>query len=148
MILSRNKKGVSLVEIILSIAILSLLTVYIIQMFILSKRLNTEAEDLDRSVYMSESIFEMIERDETFNPEEMFEHAHVLENDMGSQVEIAFDSEWNMVEDVQDEGYILTLSIAEIQALSYTKFDYLIVVDKIENREMERIYEIGMQKYR
>ncbi len=148
MIYSRNKKGVSLVEIILSIAILSLLSVYIIQMFILSKKLNTEAEDLDRSVYISENIFEMIERDEAFNPSAMFEHVRVQENAMGSQVEIFFDTDWLVIKDIRDEGFVLTLSIAEIQALSYTKFDYLIVVDKIENREMERIYEIGMQKYR
>lgn len=148
MIRVRINKGVSLVEIILSIAILSLLSVYIIQMFILSKKLNSEAEDLDKSVYLSESIFEMIEREEPFNPEVMFQHVRVQESAMGSEIEVFFDSDWNVTDTAQDKGYVLTLSISEIQALSYTKFDYFIEVDKIENREMERIYEIGMQKYR
>ena len=56
-----KKKGVSLVELILSIAVLSILSVYVIQMFLLSQRLNAQAEALDQSVLLSENIFETVD---------------------------------------------------------------------------------------
>ena len=59
-------KGVSLVELILSIAVLSFLSIYVIQMFIISHRLNQEAEVLDQSVLIATQIFEQVEAAQTF----------------------------------------------------------------------------------
>lgn len=148
MIPSKKHNGVSLVELILSIAILSILSVYIIQMFILSKTLNSEAEDLDKSVYFSESVLELIQNDTPLESQSMFKHSKVSETGSGSRVEVLFDQEWNPVDAISDKGYILMLSVSEIQALSYTKYDYRIVIQKKDGPEMEQIYEIGMQKHR
>ncbi|HAS74911.1 MAG TPA: hypothetical protein DCS67_12270 [Clostridiales bacterium UBA8960] len=147
----KKNKGVSLVEIILSIAILSLLSVYVIQMFILSKTLNNQAKNLDKSVYLSESIFELIEKDPTLEElakRSWFVHAEMIDEESGSKTMLYFDSDWNPMEKETEGGFSLLLNISETQALAYKKFDYQIVIYSHENREMEQIYEIEMQKYR
>lgn len=149
--LTKKNKGVSLVEIILSIGILSLLSVYVIQMFILSKTLNSEANNLDKSVYLSESIFELIEKDPTLVlllKSDWFKHRDTIEEEESVKTTINFDSDWNPIGDTSENGFNLHLNVSETQALTYTKIDYQIVIYSIENREMEQIYEIGMQKYR
>lgn len=148
MIPSKKHKGVSLVELILSIAILSILSVYIIQMFILSKTLNAEAENLDKSVYLSESIFEMIESDTPLESLSMFKYSKAQTTESGSRVEVFFDKDWNPVDGTSDVGFTMILTVSEIQALAYTKYDYRIVIEKNDGPEMEQIYEIGMQKHR
>ena len=148
-----RKKGISLVEIILSIAVLSILSVYVIQMFITSNTLNEKAEALDQSVLMSQTIFEAIDSEDSLDSLDalhqlpMFKFAKRYDQEGTRSSEIYFDRDWKTVETLDMALYVLRLDATAIQALEYLKADYQITVLKEENFETETLYEIGMQKY-
>lgn len=56
-----KKAGFSLVEIILSVAVLSVLSIFILEMFATARTLNDHANALDSSVLISETLFERIQ---------------------------------------------------------------------------------------
>ncbi len=144
-----KKKGVSLVELILSIAVLSILSVYVIQMFLLSQRLNGQAEALDQSVLLSENIFETVEKDRSlesvFNTS-LFKFAETIESGNIVNRKLYLDENWNPVQSNQSYLYTLIFSADEIQALDYSVVDYKVMIQKEENLKVEQIYEIEMQK--
>ena len=142
--------GLSLVEIILSIAVLSILSVYVIQMFITSSNLNHKAEAIDQSVLLSESIFESIELDPSrSNLHQNAAFKFVKESVIDEAVvsELYFDLDWQPFKSMQENGYVLYLKEVSVQALEYIKVDYQITILKLDQSETEMLYEIGMQKY-
>ena len=147
---NNKASGLSLVEIILSIAVLSILSVYVIQMFITSSNLNHKAEAIDQSVLISESIFESIELDPTLSnlhQSTFFKYFKESVVDDADLTELYFNMDWQPVKTIQDNGYILYLKEVRVQALEYEKVDYQITVLKLDQSETEMLYEIGMQKY-
>jgi len=144
-----KKRGVSLVELILSIAVLSILSVYVIQMFILSQKLNDQAEALDQSVLISASIFETVEKDQTleslFNST-LFKYAESIESGDVLSQKLYLDEKWHPVQSSKAYLYTLSFTAEAIQALDYSVVDYRIMIQKEENSEVEQIYEIEMEK--
>lgn len=144
-------KGISLVEIILSIAVLGLLSTYVVQMFMTSQSLNEKANALDESVYISESIFEAIDLDSDLdhlkNLKVMKYALFTSENDY-KVVKIYFDKDFVAVGADENYRYILQLKSIDTQALSYSKSTYELQVVDTESKESEPIYEIEMEKYR
>ncbi len=147
----RTSKGISLVEIILSIAVLALLSTYVVQMFMTSQRLNEKANALDESVYISESIFEAIDLDSDLdhlkNLKVMKHAVFTSENDY-KVVKIYFDKDFMSVDADGDYRYVLQLKSIDTQALTYSKSTYELQVVDTESKESEPIYEIEMEKYR
>ncbi len=149
MLFKHKKKGVSLVELILSIAVLSILSVYVIQMFLLSQKLNGQAEALDQSVRLSENIFETVEKDKSlesvFNAP-LFKFAETIKLGDGVNLKVYLDENWNPVQPNTVYFYTLSFTAEEIQALDYSVVDYRIMIQKEENSKVEQIYEIEMEK--
>jgi len=147
--MKKRAKGISLVELILSIAVLSFLSVYVIQMFITSKTLNQKAYDLDRSVAISETIFELVKSDKTLmalRSSSGFKHATFIDAEDGTTAIAYFDDKWKPVKSVDESVYSVMFSAEEIPSLNYERVDYKVVVEK-NDREVEHIYEIDMQRY-
>ena len=147
----RASKGISLVEIILSIAVLALLSTYVVQMFMTSQRLNEKAKALDESVYIGESIFEAIDLDSDLdhlkNLKVMKHAIFTSENDY-KVVKVYFDKDFVTVDAESAYRYILQLKSIDTQALTYSKSTYELQVVDTESKEAELIYEIEMEKYR
>lgn len=62
--LSGNQNhGFTLVELVISVCVMAIISVYMLQFFIGAKDLNRKAEDLDASVYLSASVIESIKAD-------------------------------------------------------------------------------------
>lgn len=60
----KNEKGFTLIEVILSIALLSIVSGIVLQLFIASKNLNVESSDLDLAgIYAANAIEEMKAKD-------------------------------------------------------------------------------------
>jgi prepilin-type N-terminal cleavage/methylation domain-containing protein len=144
-----KKKGISLVELILSIAVLAILSVYVIQMFLLSQKLNEQAEALDQSVMLSETIFETVELDRSlesvFNAP-LFKYAESIESSDVVSRKLYLDKNWNPVQSSETYLYTLSFTAEEIQALDYSVVDYKVMIQKEENSKVEQIYEIEMEK--
>lgn len=60
-----NRKGFTLIEVIISVAVLSVLSVYLVQLFIHAHNLNTKAYELDQTVVMTQNILELVQQQET-----------------------------------------------------------------------------------
>lgn len=144
-----KKKGVSLVEVILSIAVLSVLSVYVIQMFLLSQKLNDQAEALDQSVILSENILETVENDRSlesvFNLA-LFKYAETIDSGEIVKRILYLDENWNPVRSDAPYTYTLAFTAEETQALDYSVVDYKVMIQKEDNSEVEQIYEIEMEK--
>lgn len=145
-----RKKGVSLVELILSIAVLSLLSIYVIKMFIISDQLNQEAEALDQSVVLASQIFEQVEASKTFEAflkTPLLDQAVVVEKDEITEMHLYFDDMWQKVDENGSYLYQVLLTRERVPALAYQIDYYYLTVNAYENLKWEPIYELEMQKY-
>lgn len=150
MLKAKRNKGVSLVELILSIAVLSILSVYVIQMFITSNDLNSKAKVLDQSVLVSESIFEVVESDRTLGNlrnMHLFKHALFDVSEEVVQSIVYLDDAFITIDSQDDAFYILDFKAFKTQALEYEVVNYRIEIHQNDPLELEPIYEIEMQKY-
>ncbi len=146
----KRHKGVSLVELILSIAVLSFLSVYVIQMFITSKDLNTKAKVLDQSVLTSESIFEAVDADQTLENLKnlkIFKHSSFQNNEGVITSKVYLDDAFIAIDSPSEATYVLNFETVKTQGLEYEVVNYKIVINHQDQLELEPIYEIEMQKY-
>lgn len=146
----KRHKGVSLVELILSIAVLSILSVYVIQMFITSKDLNTKAKVLDQSVLTSESIFEAVDADRTLENLKnlkIFKHSSFQNNEGVITSKVYLDDSFSAIDSPSEATYVLNFEAVKTQGLEYEVVNYKIVINHQDQIELESIYEIEMQKY-
>lgn len=58
--MNKRKKGFTLAEIIISVAILSVVSVYLLQMFVSTKNLADKSFEIDQSVRISKNIIELL----------------------------------------------------------------------------------------
>lgn len=145
-----RKKGVSLVELILSIAVLSFLSLYVIQMFIISNRLNKEAEVLDQSVILATQIFERIESSEGFKAFMQSPYASegvVHSLDGKTEVDFYYDDTWQGVGANDAYRYRASLSHERVPALTYQMDYYKVIILELDQLSWEQIYELEMRKY-
>lgn len=149
--MQRKAKGVSLVEMILSIAVLSILCIYVIQMFIKSDDLNTKAKDLDQSIVISESVFEMIQEDRSLTSvlnSTLFKFAEIRKNKSDVECRVLLDEKWKPVNDENLAAYVLLLMADDLETKPYKSVKYTVTIERLlENSEMEIIYEIQMDDY-
>ena len=145
-----RKKGVSLVELILSIAVLSLLSIYVIQMFIISHRLNQEAEALDQSVVLAARIFEQIEAAQNFEDfleTPLLTQAVTVVNNTITEVNLFYDESWQGVMQTDGYHYSVFLTHERVPTLDYQIDYYKLTVNQMDQSNGEQIYELEMQKY-
>lgn len=150
MLKKKQHKGVSLVELILSIAVLSFLSVYVIQMFMTSNELNKKAKALDQSVLTSENIFEEVEADRTLENLknlQLFKFSSFQNGDNVTTAKVYLNDFFVAIASLDDATYILDFEAVKTQALDYEVVNYRIAIHHKVKLELESIYEIEMQKY-
>jgi prepilin-type N-terminal cleavage/methylation domain-containing protein len=109
-----NPRGFTLVEIIISIAMLSVLSVYMLQLFVQSANMNRKAYELDRSVMITQNIVELIGQADTPTISGNGLYALRLE---GSGPEkrgrMYFDEGFSSIESDEGPKYSLEISVTE-----------------------------------
>ena len=63
--MTKKRGGFTLAEMIISVAILSVVSVYVVQMLVVTKNLRTRSYEIDRSVRISKNIIELISSGES-----------------------------------------------------------------------------------
>ncbi len=63
--MTNKKRGFTLAEMIIAVAILSVASVYVVQMLVVTKNLRTRSYEIDRSVRISKNIIELISSGES-----------------------------------------------------------------------------------
>ena len=63
--MTKKRSGFTLAEMIIAVAILSVASVYVVQMLVVTKNLRTRSYEIDRSVRISKNIIELISSGES-----------------------------------------------------------------------------------
>ncbi len=164
----RNKKGFTLVEIIVSIAALALASGFILQLFLLSSEMNRKAEAGNEALMISKSIISVFKSTE--DPDELIEGGlfgagdpEYLDNGC-FRFTSNYDQDWNKTGKASD-GYKLEvlLQLDEDRSADMNKLQYKdgksgdivhqywsldIGVDMVkENKQPEKLLENHNEKY-
>lgn len=138
----KRKKGFSLIEILLSIAVFSILSVFVLQMFSTANTLNEIARELDQSVLVAESIFERIQADHLANFEE--------ESDT-SMMTVHYDEDWKRIAATELRPvYKVVVDRQEIPTTDHVVSSYQLKVIKTDPSDQVGelvLYELEMEIY-
>ncbi len=137
----RKKKGLSLVEIILSIAMLSVLSVFIVQMFVTASHLNKEAELLDVSVAMTTTIMEHLKAIDDYDDitkREVFRHANLSKDQQRLEIVMYYDAHWRHVDKALAD-YKIVATILDSVSIHVESYVFESDVERL-------LYDIQLQK--
>lgn len=150
----KRKKGFSLVEILLSVAVFSILSVFVLQMFATAKNLNEDARELDRSVLIAESIFERIQAAQSFESldgQKGFEEANFDGESGVAMMTIHYDEDWRIIAATEMTPIYKTIvRKQDVQSFNHIVSSYQLQVIKTDpsDRVGESVlYELEMEIY-
>lgn len=117
--LNKSQAGFSLIEIIMSIGILAIVSIFIMQMYIKATSLKEMAFDKDYALSTAQTVLEVYksrgpEREIWINTEAILNETAVinqLDDPNSYTVEYYYDRNWQPAKDKQDKGYTLRLII-------------------------------------
>ena len=121
--LKENKNGFTLIEVIISIAIVSFLSIYLVQIFITAKNLNSMTYDLDNAVNISKSVIESLASGEALGDksEDIFlKNAIKLSDEPKYIIKLGEDFE-PTDSDFVDPTYIMNINLIEIDRFNSIK---------------------------
>ncbi len=123
----KKRSGLMLYEMIISVFIISICSVFILQLFLYSKNLNKRADDIDNSIILLLNAMELSKNYPTLNKylkDEFFDGA-VIETISPNQDYIVtkyYDEYWNTIYDttslqsLENCEYVLSLKITKVNA--------------------------------
>ncbi len=139
----RRKKGFSLLEIILSVAVLSILSVFVVKMFLLASTLNDRAEALDESVVLAEQLLQRARAAgdiEGLMADEGVERGTV----MGDELQLMYDRTLKTTAQKADAYYIASVTIEPVVGGGTA---YKVAVQAIAEREERDAYVLESKTY-
>lgn len=145
---NKVKKGFTLVELIISVGILSVAGAFILLFFAYSKDINTRAYDLDNSVYHSNYIIELLKA-ELWDEEPLID-MRVLETSKppdSISKEIRFDNKWEYVELDEGHDYVLNLNLERNEDGVNNKDLYDVTIEVIKTKPYFRSLTKNMTIY-
>lgn len=154
---NNKKKGFTLIEVIVSIAIVSVLSIYLIQIFITAKNLNAKAYDLDNAVIVSKSVMEALSSGEVVGENSndiILKNARKLSDEPIYKVMLGEDFE-PIDSDFVDPFYTLNISFDIIKQSSvinnYALYDVGIYITReepylLKKETNEQIYSLNASK--
>jgi prepilin-type N-terminal cleavage/methylation domain-containing protein len=150
----KRKKGFSLVEILLSIAVFSILSVFVLQMFSTARNLNENARELDRSVVVAESIFERIQAVQSFETlggQRGFEHAAYEDENDASVMTLHYDEAWKTIPVTESApNYKVVVRKQDVPTFNHVVTSYQLKVIKTDPSDRVKesvLYELEMEIY-
>lgn len=129
----RNQDGYALVEIIMAIGILALVSLYVIEMFVLAATTQSKARDLDMACLLSQTALE---------------EARAGRVETGERY---FSDKWIEVADRRDDGFTLSAALEETYPPRYVvrvyKNSEYVYFTGEERDSGEPVYTIGITLY-
>lgn len=147
-IIDKKKKGFTLVELIISVGILSVAGAFILLFFAYSKDINTRTYDLDNSVYQSNYIIESLKAE--LWEEEPLKEMLLLETSRPPDSiykEIYFDNQWEYVGIDEDPNYVLNLNLERKEDGVNNKGLYDVTIEVIKTKPYFRSLTKNMTIY-
>lgn len=135
----KNNKGFTLVEVIISIAVLSIISVIFLQLFVKAKEIDDSTYQLDRSVMITNSAIEQIKALAdltTIESAEYFNHYIVSRTTEGLSLVSYFDDTMSLLLQ-ENEKYKLQIDVVLKDELADKSSGFYDIVGKMVNVETE-----------
>ncbi|MGX8795543.1 type IV pilus modification PilV family protein [Fusibacter sp. JL298sf-3] len=139
----KRKKGFSLIEIILSVAVLSILSIFVVKMFLLASTLNDRAEALDESVVLAEQLLQRARAAgdiENLMADEALGRGTVA----GNELQLMYDQMLKTTAQKSDAYYIAAVTIESVAGDGTA---YKVAVQSTAEREERDAYVLESKTY-
>ena len=116
----KTDKGFVLAELIIAIALLSLVSGIILQLFLTASTTNKKAHNLDCASSCAVTAIEYMRSSPSFNFSELdfFSLADIKQSEEGAVITLFYDSNWNNIPSVElDTGFVMTITVTTISEL-------------------------------
>jgi hypothetical protein len=132
-----------MLELVISIGIFSVISVFLLQLFLSADTLEKKAVDLSKATIQAETIAEGIKGCDTMEEACRLLHVTPLKN---STYEIRYDANWHVTSKDTKYGAAILPDVIETEYGIRTKV--LITMFRIgENRETKIIYQLPIERY-
>ena len=106
MMRTNNKKGFSLIEVVVAIGMIAVISGFILQLFITAKSINQKSNDLNESILLSTNIIEIFKSGDT--PADLLKHPmaqYALTSGEGDAFSFTmyYDNQWNLLKNQHAE---------------------------------------------
>lgn len=149
-----KNKGFTLIEVIISVAALSILSIYLVQLFIKADNLNKRAYELDQSVVLTQNVLELIAQADTPLLESNKRYPFVWEKtDNGYDSVIYLNDVFESMASEEQSAYALNISAKELKSDINGKnlYEISLVINRASNLPLEKkmdnkIYSLSSTK--
>lgn len=96
----KGQQGFSLLEIIMAVGLLSLVSLYLLQIFVTAVRLNHQAADLDESVQLSNNVIQLLDgglEKERLESQLLFHQAVIEQEGHTTRLSMSYDDDWQPI---------------------------------------------------
>lgn len=142
--LSKNR-GFTLAEIIVSVGIISIMSIYIIKLFLSANMINEESLEMDKSLNYVKNFITLIENEENpYKPQsELLKNFNIIDDKNDFFYEIYLDQDFKLIEE-NKAIYKMTAMFKEDIHFSFVKHFYNVDVkmDKIINDSSLELIDI------
>ena len=119
--MNNKNKGFTLAEMIISVAILSIVSIYILQMFLATKNLSIKSYEIDKSLRISKNIIELISAGQDIeNSEDALLSKMRFED---GAYKLDFDSNFDLANE-NNKLYTMTMSIKKEDGLNQIDIEF------------------------
>ncbi|SMP62878.1 type IV pilus modification PilV family protein [Anoxynatronum buryatiense] len=155
----KSQQGFSLLEIIMAVGILSLVSLYLLQIFVTAVRLNHQAADLDESVQLGNSIIQLLDsglEKERLANQPFFQHAQIEQNGQSTSLTMGYDDKWQPVphdsEPALQPFYKLQVTATEQENTGGRLMTVALAVTRqqpylLQKEDMPVIYQLETQRF-
>ena len=144
--MNKKQKGFTLAEMIISVAILSVVSVYLLQMFVATKNLANKSFEIDQSVRISKNIIELLSSGEKISKDNQnkllsnmnLENGnYILNLDDKFEITTSEKSSYKLNLELKQKDGLNDINIKVIRLKSY-------ILDKKTNIEISNISSVKM----
>lgn len=105
-----NHRGFALMEIIISIGVLAVVSMFILEMFVRAANIGNRARDKDMAALEAQTVLSLCREDDTAQSLSARWDRPVRARPDGTW-EACYDEDWNPVEAPADKGFVLSLAV-------------------------------------
>jgi prepilin-type N-terminal cleavage/methylation domain-containing protein len=99
--LAKSNKGFTLAEMIISVALIAIMSIFILQLFITTRNLNQKAYDIDKAVSSAGSVLELFKSTQDpfeISKSKIMKYALISRSGNELDLDLLLDNNWNVIQ--------------------------------------------------
>ena len=153
--LMKNKKGFTLVEIIIAIGLIAIFSSVILQLFVTSRTLHQKARDLDKSIILATNIVETFKsgtKASDIKTNKLLEYSAMAEDGKEITIYMHYDENWNLIKDGSSTPQFIVKTVIKPAAETGNIYDIDVNISRatpypMDAKPKKEIYDIRSTRY-